>query len=370
LVVLAVSVFFLSGCGRKSSQDDKVQGPPVVEVAVPLEKEIEVWDSHATRIEGQKAVNIRARVSGYLEKVCFKDGDFVKEGDVLFEIDARPFAAVVEACKAAVIEVEAKIALAQSNFDRAKELFAANAISKEILETRRSELLASQAMLLSAQATLKQAQLDLEFTKIITPISGYVARRLIDEGNLVNASETLLTRVVSREVVYAYFEVSERDILRYAAAGLMDRIDVSAGKGPPVRFQLMDEPQATHFGELTYADNALEASSLQLRADINNPQGRLYPGMFGTVFLRVGAPVKRLLVPELAVGTDLVKRYVYVVDKDDVVHYRPVILGEVVGTLQVILEGIQPGERVIVNGIQRAMQGKKVQAIEVELKDE
>ncbi len=355
----------LSGCGRGEPPALAPKTPPTVQVAKPLVKKMEIWDEYQARIEGQKSVEVRSRVAGYLEKILFNDGDYVKAGDVLFEIDPRPFQADIDACKATVAEVEAKITLAKSNFQRAQELYQSNAVSKEVLETRRSELLSTQAMLLSAQARLQQAALNLEFTKITAPISGYVGRRMIDEGNLVSAATTLLTTIVSRDIVYAYFEVSERDILRYAASGLFNHLEKG---GPPVRLKLMDENAPSHFGKLSYLDNSLSASSLQLRADIANDKGRLYPGMFAILGLRTGAPVDCVLVPEAAVGTDMVGRYVYTCDKDGNVSYQAVSVGEVIDGLQVVTEGLSGDENVIVSGMQRAMQNKQVTPVEVELK--
>lgn len=286
---LAACVALSWGCKEQAAQK-KQQLSDTVEVAVPARKDVEVWDSYTARIEGAQSVQIRARVSGYLEKIHFTDGDYVKQGDVLFQIDPRPFQAVAEACKASVMETNARIELARSNLKRAEELFAQNAISKEVYETRKSELLSAEAVLLSDKAKLKEAELNLEFTRITSPISGYVSRRLVDEGNLINASDTLMASVVSRDTVYAYFEISERDIIKYNKIRLFDSIDSKNRKGPPVRLKLLDEPAPSHFGQVTYVDNTLNASSLELRAEIDNSSGALFPGMYATVELRRERP--------------------------------------------------------------------------------
>ena len=240
-LIATMAVISLSACFEKKDTKEVKPADNRVEVTKPLVKDIEVWDEYTARIEGEKSVEVRSRVSGYLEKICFTDGDFVKAGDILFEIDPRPFEAMVEASQASVKETEARIELAESNLKRAQELYRANAISREVLETRKSELLSAKAVLMSAQAKLKDAMLNLEFTKTRSPISGYVSRRRVDEGNLIDASTTLMATVVSRDIVYAYFEISERDIIKYTSSRLFESINASERSGPPVKLKLLDE---------------------------------------------------------------------------------------------------------------------------------
>lgn len=334
-----------------------------VVVMTPQKRTLEIWDKYTARIEGRKSVQIKARVNGYLEKILFTDGAKVKEGDILFEIDSRPFEAVVDAQSAAIDEIKTRIELAKSNLERAKELLEVNAISREVYETRLSELKSQNAKLLMAEANLRKARLDLEFTKVRAPISGYVSRRYVDEGNLVEDSKTMLADLVSRDVVYAYFEVSERDIIRYNDSGLLADLNAGRIENLPVKLSLMDDKNARAFGKLTYADNKLESSSLEFRAEIENKNSDLYPGMFAELELRAGEPREKLLIPEAAIGTDLVGRFVYVVDSDDIVRYRKLSVGELVGTDRVIEEGLGESDRVVVNGIQRAAIDTKVKPI-------
>lgn len=352
-------------CACKKSGDSAPAEKRVREVVVmtPQKRALEIWDKYTARIEGQKSVQIKARVNGYLEKILFKDGAKVKEGDILFEIDSRPFEAVVEAQSAAIDEIKTRIELAKSNLERAKELLEVNAISREVYETRLSELKSQKAKLLMAEANLRKARLDLEFTKVRAPISGYVSRRYVDEGNLVEDSKTMLADLVSRDVVYAYFEVSERDIIRYNDSGLLADLNAGRIENLPVKLSLMDDKNARAFGKLTYADNKLESSSLEFRAEIENKNSDLYPGMFAELELRAGEPREKLLIPEAAIGTDLVGRFVYVVDSDDIVRYRKLSVGELVGTDRVIEEGLGESDRVVVNGIQRAAIDTKVKPI-------
>ena len=363
LAAAVLPALLLCGCGKKEPAAAPQSREREVEVMLPQKRMLEIWDKYTARIEGEKSVEIKARVNGYLEKILFKDGARVGEGDVLFEIDARPFEAAVEAHEAAIEEIKTKIELAKSNLERAKELLQVNAISREVYETRLSELKSQNAKMLMAQANLREAKLNLEFTKVRSPISGYVSRRYVDEGNLVENSKTLLADVVSRDVVYAYFEVSERDIIRYNASGLVRDLNRGNTKNLPVRLSLMDDSRARAFGNLTYADNKLESSSLEFRAEIENKNGDLYPGMFAELELRAGEPQEKLLIPEAAIGTDLVGRFVYVADKDDIARYRKVEIGELVGADRVIEEGLSEADRVIVNGIQRAAVDKKVKPI-------
>ena len=357
--VIIFGVSFLSGCfERELPRKKKVDN--TVEVACPAKRMIEIWDGYTATLEGEKSVEIRSRVAGYLQKIHFKDGDFVKAGEVLFEIDARPFQAIVDANKAVVKEVESKIELAKNNLDRADELYRLNAISKEVLETRKSELASQEASLMNAKANLRDAELNLEFTKITSPISGYVSRRRVDEGNLIDDSSTLMATVVSRDIIYAYFNVSERDVIRYTENGVFDEIDAIKHKGPPVSLTLLDEIEPSHFGELTYMDNSLSSSSIELRAEINNKNGKLFPGMFAKILLRGGKPRECMLIPELAIGTDLIERFVLVVNDKNIVERRAVKVGEMVENMQVIESGLQPDDKVIINGLKRAVIGKPV----------
>ncbi|MDX8415174.1 efflux RND transporter periplasmic adaptor subunit [Intestinicryptomonas porci] len=362
LIVLCAACFV---CACKKGGDSAPAEKRVREVVVmtPQKRALEIWDKYTARIEGQKSVQIKARVNGYLEKILFKDGAKVKEGDILFEIDSRPFEAVVEAQSAAIDEIKTRIELAKSNLERAKELLEVNAISREVYETRLSELKSQNAKLLMAEANLRKARLDLEFTKVRAPISGYVSRRYVDEGNLVEDSKTMLADLVSRDVVYAYFEVSERDIIRYNDSGLLADLNAGRIENLPVKLSLMDDKNARAFGKLTYADNKLESSSLEFRAEIENKNSDLYPGMFAELELRAGEPREKLLIPEAAIGTDLVGRFVYIVDSDDIVRYRKLSVGELVGTDRVIEEGLGESDRVVVNGIQRAAIDTKVKPI-------
>ena len=349
----------LSGCSEKKQA---APAAPQVFVAKPIQRTVELWDKFSGDVKPIEAVDVRARVGGYLESVNFTEGQNVAEGDLLFVIDPRPYKAVVDAAEASVLSVKARIALAESNLARAKELHAANAVSKEVLDTRQSEKLAADAALLDAQARLREAKLNLEFTQVRAPISGMVSKRLVDRGNIVNANTTLLTTIVRKDIVQIEFEISERDLVVYHKSGLFDRVDQKNRKGPSVVVTLPQDPEARYNGVLTYFDNRLgkETASLTLRADLDNRDGRLLPGQNAYVNLLGGVRENALLVPEVCIGTDLVNRYVVVVDDKNVVQYRPVKVGRLLGKLRVVESGLKPDDCVVIVGLTRAIPGRVV----------
>lgn len=350
----------VSGCGKKAPQI--AHSAPEVQVSKPIKKTFEVWDEYTARVEPLEFVELRSRVSGYLEKIFFKEGQIVKAGDLLFVIDPRPYEASLAAAKASVKEVEARLLLAKTNLERAKDLLKSNAISKEIYDTRESDVLSTEASLLNAQALLKEAELNLEYTHIRAPISGKVSQRLVDPGNLITSNTTVLTTIVNSSIVQAYFEISERDMLRYQNSGLFKEIDVINRKGPPVEMTLWGEEHKPFKGELTYFDNRIgsQTASLTMRADIKNPDHYLAAGMFGKIKVRGGKAQEFLVLPEEIIGTDLINRYVLVVNKDGIVEYRPVKIGRLFGKYRAIEEGVTENDDVIFVGLQRAAPGAKV----------
>ena len=361
---------FVGGCKKNAQQQRMAGEPPAVQVAKPVHKSVEFWDDYTARLEPYASVELRARIGGYLQLVNFKEGQFVKEGDLLFVIDPRPYEAALASAKAQVKEVEARLALAKSNDARARELFAAKAISKETYETRTSELLSAQAALLAAQANLREAELNLEYTHIRAPMSGKVSESYVDAGNLVTANSTLLTTIVRTDIIQAYFEISERDNLRYKNNGLFKEIDVVKKTGPRVKITLLDGSTARE-GMLTYFDNKIgtETSSLTMRADIANNDHLLSPGMFAKISVLGEKAHPVVMIPEDIIGTDLVNRYVLVVDKDNVVQYRPVKTGRLMGKFRVIDGGLSPEDRVVAVGLQRAVPTTKVSPTEIKFEE-
>ena len=369
LALAAAAVLGGCGDGRRAAA---VSEPDEVYVAAPISRPVEIWDDFTARIEAVKSVEVRARVDGYLEKVNFSEGQLVEEGDLLFVIDRRPYLAKAAAARAGVEEIEARLALARNNLERAKNMYDANAISKEILETRNAELLAQNAALSSARARLAEAELDLEFTQVRAPISGRVSETRLDEGNLVSADSTLLATIEKSNVVQAYFEASERDLVRYAELGIFGAIDQKKLVGPEVELRLSSGSEKVFKGMATYFDNRIgdSTSSLTMRADIENPGDVLKPGMFAKLRLKVEGARGALLVREDAIGTDLVGRFVYVVGGDGKVAYRAVEVGRMEGPYRIVKGGISKDDRIIVKGLHNAVPGRAVKAVETKMDSE
>lgn len=364
ICVSALAAAVLSGCAEKK-QAVRAESVPTVETAKPLVADVAEIGSYSVRIRANEDVEIRARVGGYIERVCFEKGARVEKGRLLFKIDDRPFAAALAAAEANVKAAESKIALAEENAQRARGLFKRNAISKEAYQTRETELLVIKAKLLEAKAAERNARLNLEYTDVVAPVSGRIGENFVDAGNLV-ASSTRLARIVDDSTVGAYFELNAADAVRYKNAGLLKNIDAKNGADVEVK---MNSDGVSYAGRLVYYDNALGAgtSSLVLRADVRNSDGGLMVGSFGKIRVREGVRKNALLVPEDAIGTDLAGRFVYAVEADGKVRQLPVSLGAAVENLRVVESGISADTAVIVRGIQRASAGRTVKPVPTEI---
>jgi len=372
VALIAAGVAALTGCDNSAKQAaGNNMPPPLVEVAKPIKKKLALWDKYTARINSEYSVDVKARVGGYLQSVNFKDGAYVKKGDLLFVIDPRPYEAALAAAQAQVKEAEAKSALAASNARRAQELFDSKAISKENLEIRQSEVLTTQAALLSAKANLRDAELNLEFTSVTAPISGHVSERYVDAGNLISAGQAqTLASIVSREKVYAYFEVSERDVIKFQDGPIKDFLTGVSKIGPEVELVLTDGGKV-YKGRVTYVDNRIDKDSatLTMRAEIDNADGRLMPGMFGELKLQSAEDREYLILPESVVNTDLVSRYVVIVGADNIAKYAPVEVGALIDSnKRIIKSGITADDNVLIHGMSRALPGAKVspKLIEIE----
>ncbi len=369
LVALSATALLLGAC-KEAKQDAAMAAmnqAAEVQFVKPIIKGVEVWDEYTARVDALASVEVRARVPGYLEKVNFSEGQYVKKGDLLFVIDPRPYEAAFKAAEAAVKEVESRLALAESNKKRAEGLFAEKAMSKENLDIRNSELLSAQAALLNAKARLREAELNLEFTQIRAPISGRISEYNVDAGNLITAGSTLLTTIVSSDTAQVYFEVSERDIRRYIKSGLFKQINLNKRTGPQVQFTLMDG--ATFTGTLNYFDNRMgqRTSSLTMRADFDNNEHQLMAGMFGKVKVLYEKSKNALLLPEDIIGTDLINRYVMIIDENNTAQYRAVKVGRLIGKYRIIEDGIKQDDRVVSVGLQRATPGRKLAPTEMKV---
>ena len=328
-----------------------------VGISAPLTRVVTQWDEYVGRFAPSQTVEIRPRVSGSVTAIHFRDGDYVKAGQLLFTIDQRPFLAALAEAKASTASARSALLLAQNDYSRVQRLTGDEAVSASEVDSLRSRLQAAQAALAGAQARERQRALDVEFTQVRAPISGRVSDRRVDIGNLVSAGEgtgaTLLTTVNKLDPIYFNFDASE-------ALYLKSQRDKGAGGAVEVRLQ--DEADYRHKGRLDFTDNGLDPRSgtIRVRAVFDNADMFLTPGMFGNMRLANGGKVNALLVPDEAIQSDQARKTVLVVGRDDSVAARPVELGPVVDGLRIIRSGLTPGDRVIVSNIQAAMPGAKV----------
>ena len=348
----------LYGCSPRS----EAQAPPApaVTVATPLVQAVQDWDEFTGRFEATQSVEVRARVGGYISGVHFRDGDYVRRGQLLFTLDPRPAQAALASARAQLSQAQAQLTLARSELARAETLLESQAVSQAEVDTRRGALQTAEAAIAAANAAVRARTLDLEFTRVTAPISGRVSDRRVDPGNLVaggSSAADVLTTVVSSAPIHFVFDGSEAVLLKYQR---------QARQGPaPVQVRLQDETGFTRSGTLDFTDNAVDTASgvIRLRAVIPNADGFLKPGMFGQARLAGAGTYQAMLVPDAAIATDQARRIVYVVGADGSVAPRPVELGPLVDGLRVVRSGLRPTDRVIINGVQRIQQpGMKVQA--------
>jgi RND family efflux transporter MFP subunit len=354
------------GCGR---QQQVAPPPPEVSVAQPVVKEVTEWDDFTGRLEPIKSVEVRARVSGWLDSIHFKDGQLVKTGDLLFVIDPRPYEAEVERTRAELKRAEAQRNLGLQNFQRAEKLVGGSVIAQEQFDTRRNEYEIAAANVLEAQAAAKAAELNLEFTQVKAPIDGRISRRFVDEGNFVTGGSTqssLLTTIVPFNPLYATFDADERLVLKYTRLDLSGERRSSRETPNPVRIALADEREFSHQGTMDFVDNRLdpETGTLRARALIENSDGLLTPGLFVRVQLKGRGPYSALLIPDEAIGTDQSERFVMVVDQEGLAQRRFVTPGRLYEGLRAVEKGLTPEDRVIVSGLMRVRPGMPVKVKE------
>jgi RND family efflux transporter MFP subunit len=311
-------------------------------------------------------VQIRARVGGFVTNVEFRDGAFVNTGDLLYIIDPRPFEAVAEQADGQLADARAKAELAKRDLDRGLALVQTSAVSEQVVDQRRQSLQAAKAAEIVAEGALKAAQLNIEFSHVIAPISGRVSRHLVSIGNLVQGSDNgggaLLTSIVSLDPIYIYFDLDEATYLKYNRLYFAGKRPSSREAANPVQVALTGETKPSHDGKVDFLDNRMDVSTgtLRGRAVIPNKDLSILPGQFGRVRLIASAPYETLLLPDTAIATDQTRKIVFVVKDDDTVEARPVTLGPLDDGLRVIREGLKPEDRVIVDGLQRARVGAKV----------
>jgi multidrug efflux system membrane fusion protein len=352
--LIAGGAFIAVSGGRPSQAEPAVQDPKVPVVVQTLaEQKVRAWSSFSGRLHAVDSAELRPEVGGRITQVLFEDGQMVKAGDVLFVIDPRPYEAAVARAEANLASAQTNAGFAKLEFDRANGLLKSEAIAQHIYDERANTFRVNTAAVKAAEAELKQAQLDLEHAHVKAPISGRASRAELTVGNLVQpgANAPLLTTIVSNDTIYADFDVDEQTYMAGIRAHATGR---DAERKIPVKLTVQDDKGHVYQGTIYSFDNRIDVASgtIRARAKFDNADGALVPGMFVSVALADGVSSDELLVPERAVSADQSKKYVYVVGPGDKVAYREVELGRQVQSDRVVLNGLEPGDRVIVDGIQ------------------
>ena len=336
-------------------------GPPAMPVGVsePIAKRVTQWDEYSGRFEAVSSVEVRARVSGFIDRIDFRDGQIVKAGDPLFIIDKRPYEIAVESAEADVARNKAQVELAELQVGRGASLIASRTITEAENDSRKANLAVARAQLKSAEAALRNAQLNLEWTNVTAPIAGRISDRKVDAGNLISGGQsgaTLLATIVTLDPIRFVFDISEADHLRYSRLILSGALASSRDGANPVRIRLSDETEWKRTGKVDFVDNAMTARSgtIRVRALVDNKDQLLTPGIFGRLQL-FGGEYDALLIPDSAVISDQARKIVFTVGDDGVVQAKPVTLGTLVDGLRVIRSGLTPTDRVVLDGIANPM---------------
>ncbi|WGF86730.1 efflux RND transporter periplasmic adaptor subunit [Marinivivus vitaminiproducens] len=364
-------LFGLNGCGDQAdgAAESAAAPTPQVTVATPLVQPITEYDEFTGRFETTAGVEVRARVSGYLQSIDFTDGQLVEQGDLLFTIDPRPYEAALDQARAQLQSAQARIELARSELDRARELVGRENISRSVFDQRTQEMRAAEAAVLEATATRRDAELDLEWTQVRAPIGGRISSRRVDTGNLVTGdpNATLLTTIVALDPIYFVFDMSEGDFLAYQRAVAENRLPSTRNNETLVDLHLPDREDWAYSGRIDFVDNRIDMSSgtIRVRAVVPNGDHFLTPGQFGRVRIPGSLEYEAVLVPESAITTDQSSKLVMTVAADGTVAPKIIRPGPTYpGGLRIVREGIGPDDRIIINGLMRARPGVKVQAQE------
>jgi RND family efflux transporter MFP subunit len=360
------ALLLLVSCEQESRSAAPPEAPPPqVSVATPLQQPVTDWDEFTGRLQAVESVEVRPRVSGYLQSVNFREGTFVEKGDLLYVIDTRPYQAAVDQARAELSRAVASLDLAKINLARAERLFKTNVISEEDLDLRQNQQRVSVADVEAARAALAAAELNLEFTHVKAPISGRISHTRVTPGNLISGGEsesTLLTTIVSVDPIHVSFTADEQSVLRYLRLDMSGTRKSSREAANPVLLRLADEETYAREGRMDFVDNQIDTATgtMRGRAIVDNPDRLLIPGMFIDVRLLGRGPYDALLIPDTALGLDQTIQFVFVLDENDVAQRRQVRTGRLHGRLRVIEEGLEADDRVVINGIQRIRPGVKV----------
>jgi RND family efflux transporter MFP subunit len=355
----------LAGCGEGAPKQ-AAPPPPAVTVAKPTRQTVTDYDEYVGRFVAVDMVEVRARVSGYLDKIQFQDGQLVKQGDPLFAIDRRPFEITVAQTKAQLAQARANLAYADSDLARGSQLVRDKTITEQTFDQRTQAKRVAEASVQAQEAAVRQAELDLQFTELKAPVAGRIGDRRVSPGNLVTGgtggTTTLLATIVSIDPMRFEFTFDEASYLRYERIAGASTDDASRSKGLKVSLRLIDEPDFKHEGTVDFVDNVIDRSSgtIRGRAQIPNPKGLFTPGMFARVRVPGSVPYEALLVPDVAIASEQVRKYVMVVGEDNTAKQKYVTLGQLAGNLRIIKDGLSADDKVVVNGLARIRPNIKV----------
>ncbi len=356
----------VASCGESQKQGG-APPPPPVSVAQPVKRTVTDFDEYVGRFAAVNSVEVRARVSGYLDGVHFKDGQIVKQGDLLFTIDKRPFQNTLDQARANLAQAKSNLMFTEADYTRGQQLVRDKTITDQTFEQRAQAYRNAQASVSNNEAAVRQAELDIEFTELRAPVNGRIGDRRVSPGNLVtggtSGNTTLLATIVSTDPIYFEFTFDEASFLRYERMSKNGNDVASRGAGVQVALKLIDERDFDHQGRMDFVDNVIDRSTgtIRGRAVFANPNNIFTPGMFARVRVPGSPPNEALLVPDAAIGAEQVRKYLLVVDSSDTVRQKYVMLGQVTSDgLRVIKEGLGPDDRVVISGLMQARAGMKV----------
>jgi membrane fusion protein, multidrug efflux system len=365
-IASVLGMLSLTGCGDGQTQQQSAPPPPAVTVSYPVKRTIVDHDEYVGRFVAIDSVEVRARVSGYLEKIHFTDGQLVKQGDLLFTIDRRPFQNTLDQARANLALARANLAYAESDHVRGQQLVRDKTITEQTFEQRQQAKRTAEASVTANEALVRQSELDLAFTELRAPVAGRIGDRRVSPGNLVTGglagNTSLLATIVSTDPIRFEFTFDEASYLRYERLTTLNRDPTGKGGSAEVMLKLIDESEFTHRGQMDFIDNVIDKSSgtIRGRAVFANRNGLLTPGMFARVQIPGSQPYEALLIPDAAIGSEQARKFVLVVRPDDTVIQKYVTLGQLIDAERVIKDGLSSDERVIVAGLMRAKPGQKV----------
>ena len=361
----ACALSISAGCGKSGS--GQVPPPPQVSVAQVLERNVKDWDEFTGRLQAVETVEIRPRVSGYIDRVAFTEGSQINRGDLLFVIDPRPYKAEYDRAASEVKRYKTALDLSRIELVRVQRLKDSGAVSEEELDERKSAVAQGEANLAGSEAALETAALNLNFTRVTSPIAGRVSRAEVTRGNLVTGGAnggTLLSSVVSMDPMYLYFDADEQSYLRYTQMARTGERPSSRDVANPVQVGLANEEGFPHLGTVDFVDNQLnpQTGTIRARAVLQNKDGVFTPGLFARVQLLGSSEHRAILIDDRAVNTDQNQKYVFLLGPNNTIEYRKITLGRIIGGLRTLRDGLKAGDVIVVNGAQRVHPGMTVTA--------